>query len=367
MNEDFSDAKWKIGWGFTSACNMFCPFCYSKVAREQNREVSLSVANKFIDNNFPYIDSINYGTGECSLSDNWFEFIYRTRQKYPGIRQALTTNGTIINIIEKNAKKRDIFFTAIDEIDISLDFADKKKHNTIRGHDKAYDWAMGTLDACKEGGIIPSIVIVGYQESLVPGKLDQIFELASTYKAFVRLNLLRPTPLSTMQPPTYHTVFTILEWMIKTRKVVSLCDPLFGSVFDKHHAISETTGKTSLRILPDGNITPSTYLITGDWFGLNINNEVSLDRIRMSKPFRYISEMSIPAKCSNCDVVSTCRGGAIDRRVLYYNSLEKRDPYCPLRNKAPFPDSIDVNYYKINNSSVPNVHDGYLPTLIFAP
>ena len=79
------------------------------------------------------------------------------------------------------------------------------------------------------------------------------------------------------------------------------------------------------------------------------------------------SGMSVPAGCNKCEVVSTCKGGAIDRRILYYNSLEKRDPYCPLKNKDPFPGPIDIKYYNKNNSHVPHVHDGYLPTLIFAP
>jgi hypothetical protein len=87
----------------------------------------------------------------------------------------------------------------------------------------------------------------------------------------------------------------------------------------------------------------------------------------MSKPFKYISGMSAPAGCNKCEVVSTCKGGTIDRRVVYYHSLEKRDPYCPLRHKDPFPGPIDIKYYNKNNSHVPHVHDGYLPTLIFAP
>lgn len=85
--------KWNIGWGTTSLCNMKCKFCYSKLHRNETNDLGLKEWVHFVDDNHKYINSINYGTGENSISDDWFSLIAHIRTKYPEIRQALTTNG----------------------------------------------------------------------------------------------------------------------------------------------------------------------------------------------------------------------------------------------------------------------------------
>ena len=57
--------KYNIGWGLTNVCNMKCKFCYSKKVRvESESELTINEWKKFINENYMYIDSINYGTGE---------------------------------------------------------------------------------------------------------------------------------------------------------------------------------------------------------------------------------------------------------------------------------------------------------------
>ena len=85
--------KYSVGWGLTNICNMNCQFCYSKIARDKNQELSLSDWIKFIDLNHDNIESINYGTGENTLIDDFFIFIDYVRTNYPEITQSLTTNG----------------------------------------------------------------------------------------------------------------------------------------------------------------------------------------------------------------------------------------------------------------------------------
>ena len=66
--------KWSVGWGTIKDCNMKCKFCYSKEVRtEQIDALGLDIWIRFIDNNHKYIEAINYGTGENSISDDWFE------------------------------------------------------------------------------------------------------------------------------------------------------------------------------------------------------------------------------------------------------------------------------------------------------
>ena len=137
--------KYNVGWGLTNACNMNCKFCYSKEARKATKDATINDWIKFIDENHEYIDSINYGTGENAISDDFFKFILYIRTKYPSITQSLTSNGYIYERVSKDKKLYEIYLKCIDEIDVSLDFAIQEKHNMFRGQPKAYDWAINTL------------------------------------------------------------------------------------------------------------------------------------------------------------------------------------------------------------------------------
>ena len=65
--------KINIGWGLTNICNMNCEFCYSKEARNEGENCGIDDWKRFIDQNYSKIDSINYGTGENTLID---DFLY---------------------------------------------------------------------------------------------------------------------------------------------------------------------------------------------------------------------------------------------------------------------------------------------------
>ena len=75
--------KWSIGWGPISACNMKCKFCYSRSNRELPSNLEYLDWIRFIDNNAEHIGSINYGTGENTMSPEWFKLIDYIRTNYP--------------------------------------------------------------------------------------------------------------------------------------------------------------------------------------------------------------------------------------------------------------------------------------------
>lgn len=183
---------WDIGWGYISQCNMRCEFCYSKEVRKSLQKLNLDICKQFINKNFENISSINFGTGENSLSDDWFQLVKYIGESYPNIEIALTTNGNIYNACQ-NKDKLKIFKNFISEIDISLDFIDKDRHNKFRGNSQAYDMAINALSLCKEYGKQTTIVFLGTNEVVKPKNLEGIFNLASKYNAFLRSNIYRPT------------------------------------------------------------------------------------------------------------------------------------------------------------------------------
>lgn len=354
--------KYNVGWGLTNSCNMNCKFCYSKETRQKTENVSIQDWIKFIDENHEFIDSINYGTGENALSDDFFKFILYVRINYPNITQALTSNGYIYERVSKNEKLYKIYKECIDEIDISLDFAKSENHNYFRGQPKAYEWAINALAMLKRDNKKSTIVFVGFEETMTKSNIDGLFEIAKKYDAILRLNIYRPVSESEEINKKfileYKTLISMLEYINQKYQIISLNDVLFGNIYTKEANITENTGVDSIRILPDGSICPSTYLITDDYrSSYNIKQYKVLKNLK----FEEFLEAPLPEKCKNCEIGGKCKGGVYDRRILWNKTLNERDPYCPFENG----DNIDKEKFKVLKKERVSVHDGYLPTMFF--
>ena len=330
--------KYNVGWGITNACNMNCKFCYSKDTRHSTSDTTLKDWIKFVDENHEYIDSINYGTGENAISNDFFKFISYVRENYPSITQSLTSNGYIYERVSKDPELYDIYKKSIDEVDVSLDFAIPEKHNFFRGQPKAYDWAINTLKMLQKDKKTATIVFVGFEETMTPESDNKEIN-----KKFIL---------------SYKTLMSALEYINEKYKVVTLSDVLLGNIYTREKDIKENTGIDSIRILPDGSICPSTYLITKDFRNkYNIKQENVLSKVK----FEDFIEAPIPEKCKDCEIRNKCKGGVYDRRMLWNKTLKERDPYCPFENN----DDINKKQFKTLKKKRVSVHDGYLPTMFF--
>lgn len=354
--------KFNVGWGITNSCNMNCQFCYSKDTRHSTKNTTLKDWIQFIDENHNYIDSINYGTGENALSDDFFKFILYVREKYSSITQSLTSNGYIYERVSKDQKLYEIYKKCIDEVDVSLDFAAEDKHNYFRGQPKAYNWAINTLKMLQKDKKTSTIVFVGFDATMSHDNIDGLFEIAKKYDALIRLNIYRPVSdneeINKKFILSYNTLIDTLEYIYKKYKVVTLSDVLLGNIYTRGSNIKENTGIDSIRILPDGSICPSTYLISENFRNkYNIKQKNILSKIK----FEDFVEAPVPKECFECKLKEQCKGGVYDRRMLWYKTLSERDPYCPFRND----DDLNKEQFKILKRKRVSVHDGYLPTMFF--
>ena len=354
--------KFNIGWGLTNLCNMNCKFCYSKETREKSKDISIEDWKNFVNENYEQIDSINYGTGENAILDDFFYFIEYVREKYPNITQSVTTNGYISKRVLENPRFMDIFMKAIDEVDISLDFEDKDKHCDFRGQPKAYDWAIQTLEILQKTNKKITIVFVGFEDTMNKKNIDGLFQIAKKYNALLRLNIYRPVSekkeINERFKLSYKTLNDTLKYINKKYKIIALSDALIGNLYTNDTNIKENTGIGSIRILPNGNICPSTYLISEKYSNkYNIKDEKILSKIY----FEAFENAEIPKECENCIIKDKCKGGVYDRRILWYGTLNERDPYCPTRYKDEIPDTK----FDIEKHGRISVHDDYLPTLFF--
>lgn len=355
--------KWNIGWGVVSKCNMACEFCYSKKKRENSEDVGYSDWIKFIDENHMEINSINYGTGENTMDDDWFRLIAYIRGNYPTIRQSLTTNGYLSEQVKRDSKKEEIVSISIDEIDISLDFYNPVKHNKLRGQPKAFDWALETLKFCKEKNITSTIVFLGSKRTLSEENIDGIFRIAKTYGALIRMNVYRPTSGIDEKAKAFIASFdditNAIHHISKNYKVLAINDSLFASILTDGLVQLDPSGSTSLRVLSDGSITPSTYLVSDKYLVGNIKEKKVLENLDSN--ISKIVNSDWPDECSDCTYRERCNGGVLDRRYLWYNTLKERDPYCPFSLGKP----EVLGKVNLADEHFESVHDGYLPTMFF--
>lgn len=356
--------KWNIGWGAVSHCNMNCQFCYSKYRRKNSEDLEYIDWINFIDENYSRINTINYGTGENTLDKDWFRLVSYIRKNYPNIRQALTTNGHLAEAV-KDPECMQAFIAGIDEVDISLDFYEKHKHNEFRGQPKAYDWALESLELCQKYKKQTTLVFLGSEKNINYENIDGLFEIAKKYGTILRMNMYRPTEgvndFSKQFIISYNTFVDALKYIADKYHIISMNDALFSS-FLTNETIQDPSGDRSIRILADGSITPSTYLIDKNYIVANIKEKNILEKLEKENMLGKIVEKSVPDECKKCIYASSCAGGVYDRRYLWNGTLEKKDPYCPGIFKEKNKELI-----KITDTNFNSVHDGYLPTIFFKP
>ena len=292
------------------------------------------------------------------------DIVHYIRNNYPHIRQALTTNGYLALAIEDEFCKES-FLKGIDEVDVSLDFADENTHNNFRGMPNAFNLAIRTLEICRNTNKSATIVFLGSNVNLNYQNIDGIFKIAKDYQSILRMNMYRPTEgineKSKQFIVTFQLFVDILKYIGNKYKIIALNDALFSTIL-AGTTVPDPSGYRSIRILSDGGITPSTYLIKDNYVVTNITEHNVLQKLESENLFKTIISQHLPEECSPCVYKKQCYGGVLDRRYLWYNSLNYRDPYCP----GPFLESIDPVIH-VTKTNFHSVHDGYLPTIFFSP
>lgn len=358
--------KWKIGWGLSNACNMRCGFCYSRsVRKEPNFERRVEEGLNFVLRNKDKIESINFGTGEPTIEPMLFKLIEAIRKDAPHILIGITTNGTLAEAV-KDPYNMDVLRKWIDDIDVSLDYGTAAEQDRSRGYDGAFALAIRSLELCQKLGKNTTVVNALHKYNGTIENVDRLVQIARIYNADFRINIYRPTAGFDFVIG-YPELRKILTHLVKYYEIDSLADPLFASLFGTPCEAGDPCAKSSFRIIPNGFITPSTYLLDNEWRAQRVDEVEDIDDLRKMESFTRVLNAPIPQECGNCHYREKCRGGVIDRRWLFYHDLSKRDPYCPHLN------GDDTDWTSLSGSAILSqerksfVHDGYLPTLIFSP
>ncbi|MDD5015846.1 MAG: radical SAM protein [Atribacterota bacterium] len=315
-----------IGIGLTNLCNLNCDHCYSRKMTE--RSFSLEDAKKTISA-FPFLKSVNFGTGESVLNNQFEEIVNLFYSK--NIKLAVTSNGLTVN------KMKEETLIKFDDVDISIDFPERELHDQWRKKNGLFDNAIKAIERCNKFNINVSIVSV-----LMSNNHDyfQGFKpILDKYDVNLRINLYKAVNKDEFTP-SYGQFWEAIKIISENFEVVTCSEPILSLFWD------ETTGGSkcgsSMRIHPDGNISSCVY----------VRGDSSHEKFNADKKI-------LPEFCKSCLVFQRCVGGCYGRRVLE-NRQKLPDLYCPYFNKKKLP-AIKFKKYK---KAMELIHSNYLCTII---
>jgi len=359
--------KWTVGWGFTSLCDLKCSFCYSSEVREdlQDSGTSIKLAEQFLIKNGDYIHSINFGTGECFLSPYFPALLEHCNLFAPKAELAVTTNGALADLspVSLNTVKN-----YIHECDISLDFVQKNKHDFWRGKKGTWVRAIQAIETSLKLGLHTSIVMIGTKQTLNKNNIQGLLNIAVAYNVAFRINLYMPTTGDYSFIPSIKSIFELFIMLNKWSSNICSSDRLFSTFIGTNKIDNDLSQKLSCRIMPNGNVSSSTYLLKDPWVINTSIPNIKLNHLEKTTPFIKYANPPIPKNCKKCSHHQKCQGGSVERRWLWYNSLEKPDPFCPEFHDLKNIDITSLASVKYNKKWFgPKIHFDYLPTIIALP
>jgi organic radical activating enzyme len=248
------DSILKIGFGYTRLCNFRCEFCYSKSVRGSwTKDDAVTVVADAVQHYGAENVEVNWGTGENILLPEFVEVLREVHKL--GVPQDLTTNGSVI------LRKETLEY--LDELDVSIDYADPELHNRVRGHPKAFELATQAVKhAARELGMQVTVVMVGTKGTLTYENAYNMAELArSLGAAALRLNLYFFTRPDQFVPSPAQIADFLKGLRDAGAGLYGTSDPVVA----KFLGVEPVGYLGSVRLLPERRISPSTYLTSDEW------------------------------------------------------------------------------------------------------
>lgn len=334
-----------IGIGITNKCNFNCSHCYSR--EEKSYDLDFRQIKDLCES--LNISSINFGTGESGLHEDFSKIIEYVRQR--GIKTALTTNGYTVSLINDGC------LSGFNDIDFSVDFANRDMHDGFRGAG-AYSSVQKGVERCKRLGVEVSFACAMMKDNYM--MMDKMVALARDFNVNLRVNIYKPVHTE-KHLLTYDEFWEGIRRLFASSKIVSCSEPIVNAVLkNKTLDGGSRCGKKSLRIRPDAGIVPCVYWNTRT---SSIDELVKYKTEMSPAEFdEYIEDITyetkiIPRECECCDSLDICQGGCAARRL--YNNMDKPDPYCFKLYGKEVP---ELKYEWGDSKDL--VHSSYLCTII---
>lgn len=349
-----------IGWGFTKACNLNCKHCYndSKGLRgksELSLEDAKNIVNKLQNNG---VKTINWGTGESGLVPEFWDLVVYVHSKK--IIQGLTTNGWSVN---NNTLK--LIRKYLNDVDVSLDYSDRNKHNEFRRNKNSWDWAINALNLLKKIKVNFSIVMCVTAKNCSNENIRGMLKIAKKYGCSLRINWFKPTGRGKINKSlklNINQVNNSFKFILKNSVIIALPDPYFSALLGINSIEGCPCGKYSFRITPNSIVVPCVYF-TKEMKNKKISNN-NFNDIISTKQFQLINSRKLKF-CELCGYFKYCKGGCASRAYLEYGTMNAPDVFCYKLHKISQNPFKNIKYkYKPQGL---RVHDNYLCTMIVKP
>jgi radical SAM protein with 4Fe4S-binding SPASM domain len=346
-------------WEITNECNLHCVYCHvdakKALTNELTREEKLSLVGELADIGVP---AILFAGGEPLCSPDLFDVINYAHER--GLFTVVITNGTLLST--ENAQK--LAKAGLDYIKVSIDSANPKTHDSLRGEgswERAVEGIKNSVKAGLTTGIaftltkasakeLPAVIALAKELAVkrviifnfVPSgrgknlsyidltgfEREQALQqaLQETYKILVDSDGIE---ISTTAPQGPRIVIANVLRRIPVRKWLKAVRKLtpYGRIQALAGMFSKgcSAGITVISIRPNGDVKPC------DLMPLVIGNirehrfrDIWLENACLNK---LRNRGNVKGWCALCPFLTDC-GGCRSRAYAYFGNLFASDPNC---------------------------------------
>ncbi len=321
------DAPICLTWELTYGCNLRCVHCLSSSGERRADELTTAEAKALIDE---WADMqvfyINVGGGEPMSRPDFFELMDYCLARGIGVK--FSTNGTLID----EAAADWIVNSDYLDVQISLDGADAATNDPVRGTG-SFMRARRAMELLAERGFCFKINSVVTRQNA--GQLDQLYALANSYGAQLRISRLRPSgrgqAVWDAMRPTAAQNRALYDWL-QAHPDVMTGDSFFhlsafGAPLDGLNMCG--AGRIVCCVDPVGEVYACPFVLSPEFSGGNVRHPDGFRGIwRQSPLFAHLREWQVGGSCASCNAYDSCHGGCMAAKHFTGRSLDDPDPDC---------------------------------------
>lgn len=345
-----------VFWELTNACNLHCAHCRALPAENRSpEELTTEEARRLLEQIVQFArPSVVLSGGEPLIRPDWAEIAgYGTSL---GLQMLVATNGSLLT----REVARKMASVGIKRISVSIDGADAKTHDSLRGVPGAFEAAWEGISNAISAGIEYQIntTVTKRNVDQIPAILNLAIERGA---AALHVFLLVPTGCGLeiadeemISPEEYEH---LLGWLYEQsdRAPIGLratCAPHYVRIAHQRSRVKTGTnpetqhpakpirgclaGSAVCFVSHSGEVFPCGYLPVSAG---NVRNE-SLEKIwRDAEVFKILRDpKNLQGKCGYCEYKRICMGCRARAFALTGNYLAE-EPYCVYEpRRAPQPE-----------------------------
>jgi mycofactocin radical SAM maturase len=316
-----------VTWEITAACNIACVHCLSSSGQRRPRELTTAQSLALVDELAEMqVFQIHFGGGEPFMYYGIWEVLERCSQR--GLVMCVSTNGTLIT--PERARRLTEFQPLY--FQVSLDGGTPQTNDRIRGAG-VFQRAMRGLEllAAEQHSLTVNSVLTRYSFA----ELDQLYEIAASFGAKLRVTRLRPSgrgrDVWDDLHPTREQYHEFTLWLQSHPDVLTADSFFHLNAFGQKLAGLDICGAATATccICPEGEVYPCAFFQAPEFEAGNLHEHSFKDIWRNSALFAFYRSMGAGA-CTGCGQYNACHGGCPATKWFVHHKLDIKDPECVL-------------------------------------